>query len=139
MSQVSHSVPPNAVGTPPAGGFFLNVVPALLWTVAIFIGGSVGISNPRVSMPFGFDKLMHVGAFFGLQLLSYRALRFALPHVSLRALRWCGALASLLAGIALEILQSGLPNRSGDLQDVVADALGAALGVVALRLLALLG
>jgi VanZ family protein len=117
----------------------LNVVPALLWTVAIFIGGSIGVSNPRVSMPFGFDKLMHVGAFFGLQLLSYRALRFSLPHWGARALRWGGAIASMSAGIALEVLQSGLPNRSGDLQDVVADAVGASLGMLALRLLALLG
>jgi VanZ family protein len=129
------SAPPNALPSPPAGGFLLNVLPALVWTLAIFVGGSGGVSNPHVSMPFGFDKVLHLVAFFGLQVLSYRAFRYALPHVPGRTLSWWGSATSLLAGIALEVLQSGLPDRSADVQDVVADALGALLGVLALRLL----
>jgi VanZ family protein len=128
------SVPPNTLPSPPAGGFLLNVLPALVWTLAIFIGGSGGVSNPHVNMPFGFDKWLHLGAFFGLQVLSYRAFRYVLPHLPVRTLSWWGSAASLFAGVALEILQSGLPDRSADYQDVVADALGALLGVLTLRL-----
>jgi VanZ family protein len=112
----------------------LNVLPALAWTLAIFIGGSRGVSNPHVSLPFGSDKLLHLGAFFGLQVLSYRALRYGLPDLGTRTLSWWGSAASLFGGVALEILQSGLPDRSADYQDVIADALGALLGVLALRL-----
>ena len=118
------------------GGFWLNVLPVFAWALGIFYGASGGPAHPPVDMPFGFDKFEHAGAFLGLQFLSYRALRFGLPDWGKASLRAWGAAASVFAGIALEIYQAGLPDRSAEVQDVIADAVGATLGVVALKLLA---
>lgn len=125
----------DAQPAPISGGFAWNVLPAFVWTLGIFWGASGGPPHPPLDMPFGVDKFEHAGAFLGLQFLSYRALRFGLPDFGKGSLRVWGALASLFAGVALELYQAGLPDRSAELQDVVADAVGATLGVVALKLL----
>jgi VanZ family protein len=130
---MSQSVPPSALRTPPSGGFTWNVLPAFLWTLGIFIGASGGPPHPFVDMPFGFDKFEHAGAFLGLQFLSYRALRYGLPDFGRVALRWLGAAASVFAGIALEVYQAGLPDRSAEIQDVIADAVGAVIGALVLK------
>lgn len=106
-------------------GFFVNVLPALLWTLAIFVGGSIGTSQPNPPIGIGFDKVQHMLAFFALQVLSFRALRYGLPERPRTRLLWLGALTSLLVGIALELFQLGLPNRSAEVADAVADAIGA--------------
>ncbi len=66
------------------------------------------------------DKLMHVGAFAGLSVLA--------------CLAWPGRLrivaVGLLAyGVLIEVLQSYFPPRTASLADVVADAVGIALGI----------
>jgi VanZ family protein len=123
---------------PLKGGFARNVLPALLWAIAIFIGGSSGVPQPKidVGLPFGTDKVNHIVAFLGLELLSYRAFRYALPTRARAPLRWWAVLAAVFVGIALELYQLGLPDRSADIEDVAADAVGAILGALALTLLA---
>lgn len=111
-------------------GFLVNVLPALLWTLAIFVGGSIGTSQPNPPVGIGFDKVQHVLAFFALQVLSFRALRYGLPERPRWGLLWLGALTSLLVGIALELFQLGLPNRSAEVADAVADAIGASLAAL---------
>jgi len=127
----SGSTPPPAL----RGGFVGNVAPALLWAGAIFVGGSSGVPQPRLELGLPFDKVNHVVAFLGLQLLSYRALRWGVSGGGRRALRWLAALTAVLVGIALELYQLGLPDRSAEVADVVADAVGAVLGALALGLL----
>jgi VanZ family protein len=119
------SPPPSEPGNV-RGGFIVHVLPALLWTLAIFIGGSVGASAPELPIGVPFDKVQHLLAFFGLQFLCFRALRYQLPERSRGALLWIAALVSLLVGIALELWQLGLPNRSAEVADAVADGIGAA-------------
>ena len=114
------------------GGFGRNVVPALLWAIAIFIGGSSGVPQPHIDVGLPTDKVNHVTAFLGLQLLSYRALRYGLPNRRRLPLRWLAVLVAVLVGIALELYQLGLPDRSADVEDVMADAVGAIVGAVAL-------
>lgn len=129
-----------AAGAPPPlkGGFARNVLPALLWAIAIFVGGSSGVPQPKidVGLPFGTDKVNHIVAFLGLELLSYRAFRYALPARARAPLRWWAALSAVFVGIALELYQLGLPDRSADIEDVAADAVGAVIGALALTLLA---
>jgi len=117
------------------GGFTRNVLPALLWAIAIFIGGSSGVPQPHIDVGLPTDKVNHVTAFLGLQLLSYRALRYALPQRRRAPLRWLAVLAAVLVGIALELYQLGLPDRSADVEDVMADTVGALVGAVALTVL----
>jgi VanZ family protein len=120
---------------PVRGGFLTHVLPALLWTLAIFIGGGSGMPQPEVSffeLPFGFDKVQHVLAFGALQALCFRALRYELPERRRRGLLWLAAFMALLAGIGLELYQLGLPDRSADVADAAADGVGAALGALLL-------
>ena len=111
-------------------GFASHVLPALLWAVAIFIGGGPGVKQPFNGI--GIDKVEHALAFLGLQVLCFRALRYELPERGRRELLWFAALASLLFGVALELYQLGLPDRSAEVADAVADGVGAAIGALVL-------
>ena len=118
------------------GGFARNVLPALLWAIAIFIGGGPGVPQPSVDGLFiPIDKLDHAIAFCGLQVLGFRALRYELPGRTRPSLLWLAALVSVLFGIALELYQLGLPDRSAEVADAVADAVGAVIGATVLGLL----
>jgi len=118
------------------GGFVRNVLPALLWAIAIFIGGGPGVPQPSVEgLWIPIDKLDHAVAFCGLQVLGFRALRYELPDRTRTRLVWFAALISVLFGIALELYQLGLPDRSAEVADAVADAVGAVLGAIVLSLL----
>ena len=116
------------------GGFLVNVLPALAWAIAIFIGGGPGVRQPSIDL-IPIDKLEHAVAFCGLQVLGFRALRYELPNRTRPALLWSAALISVAFGIALEVYQLGLPDRSADVADAVADAVGAVLGATVLSFL----
>lgn len=129
-----HSEPtPPRVGGVIRGGFARNVLPALLWAGAIFVGGGPGVPQPTVDGLFiPIDKLDHTVAFCGLQVLGFRALRYEMPGRTRRSLLWLAALVSVLFGIALELYQLGLPDRSAEVADAVADAVGAVIGATVL-------
>jgi VanZ family protein len=123
-------------GVTTRGGFVRNVLPALLWALAIFVGGGPGVPQPSVEgLAIPLDKIDHLIAFCGLQVLCFRALRYELPGRTRHALLWAAALVSVLFGILLEIYQLGLPDRSAEVADAVADAIGAVLGATVLGLL----
>jgi VanZ family protein len=109
--------------------FLREVGPALAYTVFIFYAGSVDVPPPPFQPPLlEPDKILHALAFGLLAWLSYRALRFELPSLGVRKQALYGALISCLVGGVLELYQSALPNRSADLIDFVADAVGAFAG-----------
>ena len=106
--------------------FLREVGPALAYTVFIFYAGSVDVPPPPFQPPLlEPDKILHALAFGLLAWLSYRALRFELPALGVRKQALYGALISSLVGGVLELYQSALPNRSADVIDFVADAVGA--------------
>lgn len=78
------------------------------------------------------DKFLHIAAYAPLGFLILRALTGG----RLANIRWPRALAavalSVLYGVSDEIHQIYVPGRTPDSLDVVADAVGAALGVAAL-------
>lgn len=73
----------------------------------------------------GWDKLNHLCAFAALAVVAAAAF----------APRWRAVAAGLLAyGVAIELLQALTPTRSAEVADVLADAVGLALGLGLFRL-----
>ena len=105
-------------------------IPLLAWrlafgfcVLAVLVLALMPTDVPMPSM--GWDKSNHLLAFSVMALLGRRAY----PG------RTMALLAGLLAyGALIEVLQSFTPNRSADWQDLVADAVGLALGWGAGRL-----
>ncbi len=83
-------------------------------------------SVPR--LPY-FDKLLHLGGYGLLGLLFCRACRSSWPTASSGALARVGVLFTTLFGLSDEIHQSFMAFRTADAGDVLADAMGGALGV----------
>jgi VanZ family protein len=133
-SPTDRGAPDDAVAV--RGGFVRNVLPALLWAFAIFIGGGPGVPQPSIEgLYVPLDKIDHLVAFCGLQVLCFRALRYELPGRTRRRMLWLAALVSVLFGILLELYQLGLPDRSAEVADAVADAIGAVVGATVLGFL----
>lgn len=84
---------------------------------------------PPPTLDSGLDKLNH--------LLAFAALGFcACFGASTTWTRWLwGPLGLLGYGVLIELLQSQLPPRSADWRDVLADALGIAVGLALAALL----
>ncbi len=102
--------------------------PAVAYMALIWMISSVALQLPSIdSFPLR-DK--------GIHMLEYGALGFLLAHATLRT--WprharlrTGALAVLITvlwGVLDEIHQAFVPGRSPETLDLVADAVGAALG-----------
>ena len=81
------------------------------------------------------DKVLHLGTYAALGLTVYRALADArferlTPGRAVAAVFFC-----ILYGVSDEFHQSFVPGRTPDAMDLVADGVGAAIGVGALTLL----
>jgi VanZ family protein len=116
-------------------GLAVHVLPPVLYAICIFVGGSLP-QGPDTGLEFDHaDKLLHLVAFGGFQLLTWRAVRYLYPARTPVWQLWCAVAASILAGALLEVWQSFLPTREAETLDLVADALGALLVAGALWLL----
>ena len=119
----------------PRAGFFLHVVPALLYVFAVFYGGSVGMAAPGMDFRAS-DKLLHAAAFAGMHLVILRAVRFELPKWPFRRQNVATLVVVSAVGGLLELYQAALPHRSAEVLDWVADTVGALLMAGVLFLLA---
>jgi VanZ family protein len=134
------TAPSNAAtpDTPANGptGFARNVLPALLWTLALFFGGGgpPPPEGPGEVLGIPSDKLLHAIAFLVLTLLAARAVRYARPQRQGLAHVGLAVAVSAAIGVLLEVYQLALPDRSAELADAVADSIGAVLGGVTLVL-----
>ena len=99
-------------------GWLCFVCFALLMPAGLFL------SPPSAGRSIGIDKLFHFVLFFGLARSWYLAIRIR----GAGRVVWSFLLA-LSLGAGLEILQT-LLGRSGEVGDAVADALGAAGGIL---------
>ena len=81
--------------------------------------------RPPTALDTGWDKLNHALAFSALAVSG----RFGFPGSRWRAL---GVMLGLLAvGVAIELVQSFLPTRTAEVNDVLADGVGIVLGLMA--------
>jgi VanZ family protein len=109
------------------GQLLLHVGPAVLYTVGVFVAGSVPMPDLGDMPGLPWDKLAHFAIFGGMLLLVMRANAYLLPlWAPSRRLMVGAATASALGGL-LELHQAALPARSAELLDWVADTLGVAL------------
>lgn len=80
--------------------------------------------NPPPAADLGWDKANHFAAFGTLAFLGMQCLQ-----AGGRRAWW--VLAGLLAyGVLIELVQSRIPGRDADARDVVADMIGAGVGLV---------
>lgn len=113
--------------------FLRDRLPALVWwalsVVVLVLPGSATPVGPAWLIRFaaaGGDKLVHALLFFGLALLTVRALRPLDPR---RALGWSIALGILWASLS-EWIQRRVAYRDASLADVAADLVGVALAAL---------
>ncbi len=106
----------------------------LRWLAVGFVAGALFVlmviptetaPTPAIQPPLmGFDKWLHLIDYAVLAFVLAGALRASSQSVIGRA--WGGTSAY---GLALELLQSGIPYRAFSLGDIAANLLGAGLGV----------
>lgn len=99
--------------------------------IALFVGTHIPLG--KLPVPEGSDKVMHFGAYFGLQflLLLWLALRAPLTRV-----RWTAAIGMVFVfGIVDEVLQPYV-NRHADVNDCIADWCGAILAATLFAVMA---
>ena len=125
-SESSPAASPNAS----RGSFVRDVLPALLWTVTVFVLGGIPNPAPPIELAIPIDKIEHAIAFAILQVLALRALRYELPGLLPRGMPWVAAATSTVVGAALELYQLTVPNRSAEFMDLVWDAIGAGIAAM---------
>ncbi|HET9933859.1 MAG TPA: VanZ family protein [Polyangiaceae bacterium] len=99
----------------------------LAYAAAIFYGGVINIGELPHTRFVASDKLLHAGAFMGLEVLVEWAL--LARAAQLRHVLAVGA--AIGVGALLELVQAALPYRSADIWDLFADSVGACLGAIA--------
>src|SRR6185436_7074202 len=77
---------------PSSGNFFRDVLPALVWTILLFVLGGLPTAAPSLDIGVPLDKIEHAIAFGILQFLTLRALRYELPSAWPRGMPWVAAL-----------------------------------------------
>ena len=106
---------------------------AMLWALLILIlCGIPGKDIPHISFLelLSFDKFVHAGIFFVLQLLNVRGfiLQSAFPQLKKLA-KFIALLICIIYGGSLEIMQGTLfTDRSADIFDFIANTFGASMG-----------
>lgn len=107
-------------------------VPPLLWAAMLFVLSSrPGNDYPDVTFPLA-DKLVHVALYAGLGFVCARAAQRGIPG-SRHRVYWVAWVTAVLYGVADELHQRFVPGRSADWRDLIADAIGAAIGVALVR------
>lgn len=104
-----------------------RAAPVLCWSVAVVAASVVTPPSGGLSTagPFGVgvDKWLHLGAYWGVALLTAVALRARQRRAFAVAVTVAVAL-----GVSLELVQGTLPARAFDAADAVVNGLGALLG-----------
>jgi VanZ family protein len=108
--------------------------PFILWLLIIFVQSSLAaIELPKIDI-ISTDKLIHMGVFGLLAGLCY----ISLIHIyktnifSANPLIWA-AIITILYGASDEIHQYFVPNRSSEVLDWMADAMGALIAVLIIK------
>jgi VanZ family protein len=119
-----------AARTRPFRRILLAWLPALLYMALIWQLSSMPITLPMASLPFR-DKLAHIVEYAMLGLLAANAVRGTWPALSLPKALFAAALLTSTWGYLDEVHQAFVPGRHASAFDLLADVVGAVLGVAA--------
>ncbi len=112
--------------------FIIYHLPAVIYATTILAVSSIPDLKPPMLDSWSMDKVAHLVEYAGLAILIYRSCirwrRWPVPEVPL----WLTLSAAAGWGCLDEWLQSYVPGRFSEWQDLVADAAGATLVVVIL-------
>jgi VanZ family protein len=112
----------------PRPHLFLRLwAPVLIYMGAIFYVSSI----PEPPIPVGTDKPLHWLVYLGLAVVVVRALAGGLPRRIGLGLAVAAVLITSGYGATDEVHQLFVPGRSGDVNDLMADAGGALAGTIA--------
>lgn len=103
-------------------------VPLGFWIALIFGLSSIPvISDEGLSLPEGFDKVVHFAEYAILAVLFYRGLRYNNSRKW-----WYVTISVVLVGVSVaaldEMYQSFIPGRDSSIFDLLADSVGIAVG-----------
>jgi VanZ family protein len=112
--------------------------PAILWALFIFVMCAIDLGDVGKSHLFfpGFDKLTHCGFFFVLIILYCNGLirQQSVNAISYKSLTIIALIAVIYGGL-IELLQLWVFTwRSGEWNDLFADAVGASMGAFSILL-----
>ncbi|MCU0432010.1 MAG: VanZ family protein [Bacteroidia bacterium] len=114
--------------------------PVLVWALVIlFLCAIPGRDLPHSDWleALSFDKWVHAGIFFVLEILSIRGLVFSTSPMLRRNAKWFTAAGAIAYGGALEIMQQALfSERTADIYDFIANSFGVIMGVALYSVLA---
>jgi VanZ family protein len=114
-------------------GLIVKVGPPALLTLVV-LGAGLAPSVPRVPLAIEWaDKVEHAIVFSLVAYCYMRAARHIWPQALPSLLRVRAAFGAVALGASLEILQALVPHRTAELLDLVADAVGALIALVAMR------
>jgi len=108
--------------------FLIYWFPIILYCLLIFIQSSYPSIKNAPELPY-LDKVLHFVAYALLGILFLRAFKTSRIKNNVNLMLILSVLLSFLYGISDEIHQYFVPYRSAELMDVLADMLGAIIGV----------
>jgi len=114
--------------------FVLYWLPLILYCLFIYIQSAHPSPEQIPSIPF-IDKVLHCAAYGIMGILFYRACQTLRIKDNIHMLILISVVSASLYGISDEIHQSFVPFREAEVADVIADMLGAAIGVLLYQLL----
>lgn len=110
--------------------------PSILWAILIIVLSTAsGKSFPSADWMewFKLDKWIHAFLYFVLFVLLYIPCVVRRNDLSL-FIRLALILTPILLGVMLELIQTLLPDRSGDIPDAVANTVGVLFGLIFIKM-----
>jgi VanZ family protein len=109
--------------------FIFRWLPLIAYCLFIFIQS--GYPSPQKLPSFNLmDKMLHFAAYGVMSILFYRAYQTLRIKNHRQMLIFISIVSASIYGISDEIHQYFVPERHGDLLDVIADILGAICGTI---------
>lgn len=113
------------------GAKFIFFVLAVIYTGALVYVSLINLAETPMQPLVFSDKIMHMGAYFGLVLLWLFYFTFNFKNKDFRKVISVICASAIIFGIFIEVLQDVLTNyRELDIYDIVANSVGALLASI---------